>query len=266
MAIPRWLENIFLDVVDRVYSYIPQKKPPLDKLRQVRIVAHRGAHDKQHVENTFEAFDQAIELGLWGIEFDIRWTKDLVPVVHHDACCNRVFKKNIHINEISFFELHQAIPEIPTLEEVVERYGKKIHLMIEIKEERYPDPAKQNDILKTVMSSLTSEQDYCFISLVPKMFDLITFAPSKTFYPIAAIRSKPFAKLCLEKNYGGLLGHYFFVTNQLIHELQSQGKQVGFGFISSKNSPFRELNRGIDWVYTNDPKTLLAVCRRALQA
>jgi glycerophosphoryl diester phosphodiesterase len=262
MAIPRWLENTFLDVVDRLYACIPQKKPPINKLKQVRIVAHRGAHDKQHLENTFQAFDQAIELGLWGIEFDIRWTKDLVPVVHHDACCNRVFKKDVVISEVSFFELHQAIPEIPTLEEVVEHYGKKIHLMIEIKEEPYSHPDKQNEILKHIMLPLEPVKDYCFISLVPIMFDFAKFAPSEAFFPIAAIRSKPFAKLCIEKNYGGLLGHYFFVGNKLIRELQSHGRQVGFGFISSKNSLYREINRGIDWVYTNNPKLLVAILQK----
>lgn len=266
MVVPCWLENGFLGVVDRIYACIPQRRPSLKQLRHVRIVSHRGAHDKAHLENTFEAFDQALDLGLWGVELDIRWTKDLVPVVHHDACCNRVFKKDIMIGEINFADLREAIPAIPSLEEVAHRYGRKIHLMIEIKEEPYPDPAKQNVALEQALSSIKPIEDYCFISLEPSMFDYVKFAPSETFYPVAAILSKSFAQLCLEKNYGGLLGHYFFVGDHLVNELQTNNKQIGLGFVSSKNSLYRELNRGIDWVYTDNPKKMLKIRAKCLSA
>jgi glycerophosphoryl diester phosphodiesterase len=68
-------------------------------------------------------------------------------------------------------------------------------------------------------------------------------------------------RLVLENNYGGLLGNYFFIKDDVIHELQSKGKQLGFGFISSKNSLYREVNRGIYWIYTNKPERLLRMIK-----
>ena len=47
------------------------------------IIAHRGA-SALAPENTFAAFQKAIEDGAEGIEFDVRLSKDGVPVVFHD--------------------------------------------------------------------------------------------------------------------------------------------------------------------------------------
>ena len=40
------------------------------------ILAHRGAKGLVKFENTFEAFDKALEVGADGIELDVRKTKD----------------------------------------------------------------------------------------------------------------------------------------------------------------------------------------------
>jgi glycerophosphoryl diester phosphodiesterase len=46
------------------------------------ITAHRGVHT-EFAENTLPAFERAIELGADAVEFDVRLTRDLVPVVYH---------------------------------------------------------------------------------------------------------------------------------------------------------------------------------------
>ena len=42
-----------------------------------------------------QAFQLAVKHGSYGIEFDVRWTKDLVPVIHHDCDCSRVWGRSI---------------------------------------------------------------------------------------------------------------------------------------------------------------------------
>lgn len=52
------------------------------------ILAHRGAHQPETPgvsENTLDAFRAAADLGVDGIELDVRRTADGVLVVHHDA-------------------------------------------------------------------------------------------------------------------------------------------------------------------------------------
>lgn len=53
------------------------------------IIAHRGA-SALAPENTFAAFGRAIADGADGIEFDVRLSKDGVPIVFHDATLQRL--------------------------------------------------------------------------------------------------------------------------------------------------------------------------------
>ncbi len=48
------------------------------------LLGHRGCRG-EFTENTFAAFDHAIECGCDGFEFDVRLSLDAVPVVWHDA-------------------------------------------------------------------------------------------------------------------------------------------------------------------------------------
>ena len=48
------------------------------------LLGHRGCRG-EFTENTFAAFDHALESGCDGFEFDVRRTADGVPVVWHDA-------------------------------------------------------------------------------------------------------------------------------------------------------------------------------------
>ncbi|MFN2166628.1 MAG: glycerophosphodiester phosphodiesterase, partial [Anaerolineae bacterium] len=76
------LEPAFHRVVDAIYRRRPQPFPGRERLRRCKIIAHRGQHDNRGVpENTLAAFKAARSCGVWGIELDIRWTRDLVPVV-----------------------------------------------------------------------------------------------------------------------------------------------------------------------------------------
>src|SRR4026209_3025795 len=52
------------------------------------IIGHRGA-SAVAPENTMAAFKEAIAAGADGIEFDVRLTRDGVPVVIHDSTLHR---------------------------------------------------------------------------------------------------------------------------------------------------------------------------------
>jgi len=82
-----FLQHMAMKAVDRVMAGIPQPVPNQIALRNCKIISHRGEHDNiSAIENTLPAFDNARANGVWGIEFDIRWTADLVPVIIHDPC------------------------------------------------------------------------------------------------------------------------------------------------------------------------------------
>lgn len=100
-----------------------------------KIFAHRGNGGAAH-ENTLKAFEDAIILGVDGIELDVRQTKDGVLVIFHDA---EIGDKKI--NKLSFAELNQAASAenflVPTLEEVLKLLAGKLLVQVEIKEFGY---------------------------------------------------------------------------------------------------------------------------------
>lgn len=263
MELPAGIEKFLIQCTDFIFSLLPRQPPDPDKLKACKIVSHRGEHDNSTVfENTIAAFDSVLEQGIWGIEFDIRWTRDLQPVVAHDPDLLRVFGNPTAISAVDFDELRFQCPDVPLLSEVVEKFGRNMHFMIEIKEEPYPDPDRQNAILKECFSSLQPQKDYHLMSLSAGMFDLISFVPPSTFIPIAMLNMSSFSSLALEKKYRGVAGHYLLLTKAILKKHRRQGQLLGTGYPASRNCLFREVNRGIDWIFSNNAGELMNIINR----
>ena len=254
------IEKTICRAADQLYSIYPQPFPDKKRLMDCRIISHRGEHDNRSVfENTLKAFDKALESGIFGIEFDLRWTKDLIPVVFHDRDTTRLFKKNLNINETFFSDLKSSIPEIPSLAETILRYGKKLHLMVEMKQEFYPEPAYQTGVLKDLFSALEPVKDYHLISLSPGIFDIIDFVSEIAFLPVARFNAGRISEIALKNNYGGIAGHYLLISDSVFKKHTDKNQKIGTGFIGSRNSLFRELNRGAEWIFSNDAAKLQAI-------
>src|SRR6266550_1324398 len=68
------------------------------------IVGHRGA-SAVAPENTLAAFSRAIADGAEGIEFDVRLSRDGVPMVIHDASLRRTASIDSLVSDLSSEEL-----------------------------------------------------------------------------------------------------------------------------------------------------------------
>jgi len=252
MSIPAFIEKNFQVVTDFMFSIWPQPVPDKKRLMNCKIISHRGEYNNITIfENTIPAFENSFKKGIWGIELDLRWTKDLHPVIFHDPNLERLFHADIGISQLSLSDLQKQFPMIPTLDEVVEKFGKKLHLMLEIKKEFYPDPEYQNQILQKIFNPLKPFKDFHILSLSPEMFPIITFIGKSNFLPIAELNFIALSKMALKDNLCGITGHYLFLSNSILQKHWSVGQKVGTGFISSRNALFRELNRGVDWIFSN---------------
>lgn len=111
------------------------------------FIAHRGLYDNNIKENTIEAFDNAFNNGYQGIEFDVRLTKDHIPVVLHDSFLSRVFGIKGLLKNFTYQELMDKNINIPKLENVINRYHNKV-MVIELKEKiditKYLDNSKNS--------------------------------------------------------------------------------------------------------------------------
>jgi len=109
----------------------------------VRVIAHRGAsHDRP--ENTMAAFEEALRQGADAIELDVQLSRDGVPVVYHDRTLARAGGGRRRVHRLDHAELAELDPgarvdaafrgqHIPTLEQVLRRFGSRTRLLVEIK-------------------------------------------------------------------------------------------------------------------------------------
>jgi glycerophosphoryl diester phosphodiesterase len=260
------LLDIAMTVVDSIMAVIPREVPERAALERCKIISHRGEHDNRAVrENTLQAFEQARRAGVWGIECDIRWTADLIPVICHDASPQRVFGLGATVSSLTFEQLRTQIPDIPALEEVIQQFGGDTHLMLEIKDEHWPDINRQCEILRSLLAPLEPVMDYHLLSLEPEIFDRFDFLPSESFFPVAEINVRAISERATTHKYGGFGGHYLLLNDRLKEHHGTHNQRLGTGFPNSKNALFRELNRGIEWIFSNDAVALQKIRDHFLQ-
>ena len=252
---------------DTVTAALPRRRPSAEVLRNCKLVSHRGEHDNRAVyENTLAAFRTARDAGVWGLECDIHWTRDLVPVVIHDPDGQRVFGDPAVVAELDFDALRQRLPLVPSLEELVDEFGGNTHLMLEIKHAAYPRPDAQQDALASILSPLSAAEDYHFLALDPELFAHASFAPPETCLPVAELNVGTLSELALARGYGGLTGHYVLLGRHTLQAHQAFGQHIGTGHIGSRSALYRELNRGVEWLFSNNAVALQRLVDRALAA
>jgi glycerophosphoryl diester phosphodiesterase len=245
---------------DLYFAAVPRPRPSIEALERCRIVSHRGEHDNRlRRENTHAAFAAAAEAGIWGIEFDVRWTADLEPVVIHDPSTARVFGIDIDVAAVGFDELRRRLPEIPTLGEVVDRFGGRQHLMVELKPDRLGRTQEKGERLARILENLEPGRDFHVLALQPESLEPAGFAGKRACLLVAEVNTGRFSRLTLERGYGGLCGHYLLLGKPLLRLHREAGQRLGTGFAASRFCFYRELNRGVDWIFSNRAARLAAI-------
>src|SRR5262249_38701844 len=116
--------------------------PPMSNPSCIAI-AHRGA-STYAPENTEAAFNLALQMGAQHLEFDVQMSGDGHLVIIHDENLNRTTNGNGAVSAHTlaqlqmldagaWFDAQFAGARIPTLDELLEHYGRRAHLHVEIK-------------------------------------------------------------------------------------------------------------------------------------
>ena len=123
----------------------------MDVKRDIVVEGHRG-YCAVFPENTMISYEAAMDLGVDAVEFDIRLTKDKVPVLMHDGNAKRTCDVDVNIDELTLEEVKQKLSPaytkkfgnkyvqcgltVPTFEELCALAAKKrpdIHMGTELK-------------------------------------------------------------------------------------------------------------------------------------
>ena len=128
-----------------LFLIAPGDDKGMDSLKNKKY-AHRGLHgtvgyDEFAAENSLTAFKRAKEHG-FGIELDLRLTKDGEIVVIHDGTLERVTGEEGKVSELTLKEIQSKTligtsDCVPTLKEVLSLIDGAVPLLFELKEEGF---------------------------------------------------------------------------------------------------------------------------------
>ena len=205
---------------------------PMDK-----IIAHRGVYNSKIKENTYLAIFNAINnKNIYGVEFDIRLTKDNKIVVIHDKTINRTSNgigivENMALKELQKYNFGSKdfYQTIPTLEKILEINTNKLFL-IEIKISN--NSKLYNKIIKKILKKYKNKKIY-LMSFNKKILNIIKNNNKNIniglIYLTNNIKSYRYNFYVLYDN---------FINNSIINNLLNRNKKV---FIWTINN-YKEFN------------------------
>ena len=102
--------------------------------------------------------------------------------------------------------------------------------------------------------------------LDPELAQHVDFQSREFTLLVAELNIKRLSQCSLQQGFGGLSGHYLLMNKTLLARHASANQHTGTGFIHSRNALFRELNRGVEWIFSNRAVRLQAILERYLAA
>jgi glycerophosphoryl diester phosphodiesterase len=239
------------------------------------IIAHRG--DKKHApENTLAAFNLAVEDRADAIEFDVKLTADGRVIVLHDQTVNRTTNGKGRISQLPYaavkeldagawFSEMNLDERIPTLDEVFETVGKRLHINIELT--NYATPG--DDLVTKVVDMVKkhSLQKWMLFS----SFYIRNLQVTRSLLP-----EVPCGVLCKRGilgtwgrafawrgDYFALHPHVKDVSPGLVQRVQAAGKRVHLWTVNPEEEIKRMIGLGVDAIITDDPVLALHLLGRS---
>ena len=216
-------------------------------------IAHRGARAYEP-ENTLRSFNKAIEYGVDAIELDVRKTKDNEIIVIHSADVNKTTNGNGKVNELTLEQIKKLVTEkdepVPTLEEVLDSIGKKVKILIEIKEKGIEEKTisliqKKKLLDKVIIISFHEE-------VLKKVREINDQVETGLVY----VRHKNPIKTALDLKAQYLLSLYRFTYSKNIEKAHENGLKIIVWTINNKEEAIEYRNKGVDGIATDRPDVL----------
>jgi glycerophosphoryl diester phosphodiesterase len=216
-------------------------------------IGHRGARAYEP-ENTLRSFKKAVEIGVDAVEFDVRKTKDDQLVVIHDADVKRTTDGEGLVSELTLEEIKGFSAEkgekIPTLKEALDFLGKKVKIVIELKEtgveEKVLLAVRENGLQKNVVIASFIEET------LRKVRDLDKEVEMGLIY----VKHKNPVKTALELEASYLLPLYRFTHTANVKKAHDNGLKVIVWTINKPEEVAEYAKKGVDGIASDKPDIL----------
>lgn len=200
---------------------------------RAQLVAHRGEMCR-FTENTLPAIKSAIDAGAQNIEFDIQFSKDQVPILHHDFTLTRTTGFNGVVSDLRLQQLKQ-IPLLTSSSSLSKQPPAVIPTLSEIVELVNNTPFVTAFVELKAQSTMRFGKGYCIDKVVATLklarfpWILISFDREVLSYAIQNYRIAT----------GWILRHHTSYSRKAAHDLRPD-----FIFCNIKKLP---LNRDAFW-------------------
>lgn len=232
-------------------------------------IAHRGASAVAPA-NTIAAFERAVTLGADGIEFDVHLSADGVPVVIHDFAVDATTDGSGRVLELSLAQLKQLDAgayfdpaftgeRIPTLEEVLQAFGDRLLLNIELK-----STSKRDNGLERAVVALIEEHGLASRVLFSS-FNPLSLRRAKKIAPhiLAGLLYAPDLPLYLSRAWLAPLAphearhpEHTIVDAHYMAWARRRGYRVNAWTVDDPDEMRRLIDLGVDGIITNVPDVL----------
>ena len=231
----------------------------------VKIIAHKGYHPGDVPENSLEALIEAQELGVYGSEFDVWMTSDSKVVVYHDktVIVNGTSKK---VYECTYAELKAAVESsgapLATLEEFLAQ-GKKCPAVKLICEIKYHDDGDRTvaaaEACHALVSAagMTSQMEYISVNAAA-LKRLAVLAPGVMLQDVNSDYPMDRAS-AVAAGIKGINYDFKKITDVQIADAHEKGMVVGTWTVDTEAQMRDMINRGVDFITTNEPVLLQQV-------
>ena len=234
------------------------------------VIAHRGA-SSYAPENTFAAFDLAIQMGVSHIELDVHFTQDNHIVVIHDDTVDRTTSGGGPVTSHtlaalkaldagSWFDRKFSGERIRTLSEILQRYKGRVHIHTEIKghsahlSEQTADLVRKHGMAEHV--TITSFQKARLEETRAHAPDLPTgwLVAEVSDVVIAQARALGLTQLCPKAS---------AITPTLVQRLHADGFVVRAWGVATEDLMRQVVKAGADGMTVNFPDKLLAYLKES---
>lgn len=215
-------------------------------MSKVKIIGHRGAAD--HPENTIASFESALAQGVDGIELDVRASSDgLLAVVHPSVVGERSVKSTP-------YEEFKKLPdgyEVPLLEEVLKKFGKKTFLDIELKHDGIEEAAVE--LIKRYCNPEKTMVSAFDVDALTKVHDLLPELQLGFIYnrtqDEGARHNCPIDVV---------IPQFRLASREMIEEVHDEGLKVWAWTVNDEEEVRRLVNLGVDGLITDYPDKVKA--------
>jgi glycerophosphoryl diester phosphodiesterase len=244
------------------------------------VIAHRGGAPELG-ENSAAAFDRAVSGPADMLETDVQQSADGTLIIRHDDVLTLADGTRKAIRNMTYSELVERLPDMLTLDEFLESWGRKRPTNIDVKRNGFEDELlaaiRRHGVSKSVLVSSTWGRTLRHIRLrAPAIAcglsrgQIVSWVGTETRSRIAAMMMRPTMpmQLAIHGRFalaGAVMLQYGLVNPWLVRQLQRQGFRVFCWTINDPNIAKNLAEMGVDGIATDTPEAIAPVVRSVIE-